>query len=75
MARFSISLSKFYDDRLAALAKLRGINKATLAGQLLTEAIKQTYREDEPELQAMADLLGIAVEEIPLKAKDADQSQ
>ena len=73
MARFSVSLSDFYDDRLAALAKLRGVNKATLAGHLLTEAIKQTYREDTPELQAMADLLGIDITEIPkIKAEDSD---
>lgn len=73
MARFSISLSSFYDDRLLALAKLRGINKATLAGQLLTEAIKQAYREDTPELQAMADALEIDITDIPkVKADDAD---
>ena len=72
MARFSVSLSDFYDQRLATLARLRGINKATLAGQLLTEAIKQAYRKDRPELQALADLLGVQIDEIPLKDADND---
>ena len=71
MARFSISLSDFYDDRLAALAKLRGVNKATLAGQLLAEAIKLTYREDTPELEAMAKQLEIDVADIS-KLKDSE---
>lgn len=69
-ARFSISLSDFYDERLAALAKLRGVNKATLAGHLLTEAIKQTYREDQPELEALANLLGVEINELPFKGTE-----
>lgn len=52
MARFTISIPDWYEQALDRLAKLRGINRATLAGQYLIDQIRAETAAHDHDLSA-----------------------
>lgn len=74
MARFGVSLPDWYHRKLVLWAKLKGTNRATLAGNILQSRIEANWEGVERELEAIAKHQNISYEELIAMWLDEDGS-
>ena len=64
MIRFMISLSEWNHDKLILWAKLRGVNRASMASTLIANILENEWKEIESDIAAIAEQQGKTLNEL-----------